>query len=191
MAISFYDISIPQLDRALAQLQSCLAKGSGFCTDKKIDEAVLTKWRLYPDMLAFDRQVQIACDFTKFFAARLTGTEAPKFEAPSVEPQPEVIAPQAEVIVPQVVAEPVRASVPADLKPVEPAAESPLSVTSSIDPGPTDTGWMGADLKEKLQQQAPTGRVGLPDDAAHLVLFLASDEARWVTGQILRSRGGF
>lgn len=80
MAISFYDISIPQLDRALAQLQSCLAKGSGFCTDKKIDEAVLTKWRLYPDMLAFDRQVQIACDFTKFFAARLTGTEAPKFE---------------------------------------------------------------------------------------------------------------
>ena len=62
---------------------------------------------------------------------------------------------------------------------------------NAIDPGPTDTGWMGADLKEKLQQQAPTGRVGLRDDAAHLVLFLASDEARWVTGQILRSRGGF
>ena len=62
---------------------------------------------------------------------------------------------------------------------------------NAIDPGPTDTGWMGADLKERLQRQAPTGRVGLPDDAAHLVLFLASDEAGWITGQILRSRGGF
>ena len=80
MTISFYDISIPQLDRALAQLQVCLTKGSSFCADKKLDEAVLTKWRLYPDMLAFDRQVQIACDFSKFFAARLTGSEAPKFE---------------------------------------------------------------------------------------------------------------
>jgi uncharacterized protein len=80
MALSFYDLSIPQLDRALAQLQVCLDKGATFCADKKIDEAVVMKWRLYPDMLAFDRQVQIACDFSKFFGARVTGTEAPKFE---------------------------------------------------------------------------------------------------------------
>ncbi len=61
---------------------------------------------------------------------------------------------------------------------------------NAIDPGPTDTGWMEADLKERLQRQVPMGRVGIPGDAAHLVLFLASDEAGWVTGQILRSRGG-
>jgi uncharacterized protein len=80
MALSFYDISIPQLDRALAQLQICLAKGSTHCAEKKIDEAVIVKWRLYPDMLAFDRQVQIACDFSKFFGARIAGIEAPKFD---------------------------------------------------------------------------------------------------------------
>ena len=38
MALSFYNISVPQLDRALAQLQICLAKGSTWCTEKKIDE---------------------------------------------------------------------------------------------------------------------------------------------------------
>ncbi|MEZ4714555.1 MAG: SDR family oxidoreductase [Caldilineaceae bacterium] len=34
------------------------------------------------------------------------------------------------------------------------------------------------------------GRVGRPEDAARLVAFLASDEAAWITGQIMRSRGG-
>ena len=68
---------------------------------------------------------------------------------------------------------------------------APRAITvNAIDPGPTDTGWMGADLKQSLQQQAPAGRVGLPEDAARLVAFLASDEACWITGQILRSRGG-
>ncbi len=69
---------------------------------------------------------------------------------------------------------------------------APRGITvNAVDPGPTDTGWIGADLMEKLQRQAPMGRVGLPSDVARLVLFLASDEAAWVTGQILRSRGGF
>ena len=36
--------------------------------------------RLAPDMLAFPRQIQIACDTAKFFVARVTGTEAPKFD---------------------------------------------------------------------------------------------------------------
>jgi uncharacterized protein len=80
MALSFYDISIPQLDRALAQLQVCLDKGAAWCAEKKIDEAVVLKWRLFPDMLAFERQVHIACDFSKFFGARVSGVEAPKFE---------------------------------------------------------------------------------------------------------------
>jgi len=61
---------------------------------------------------------------------------------------------------------------------------------NAIDPGATDTGWMSADLKEELVRRAPMGRVGEPADVAHLVRFLASQEAGWITGQLIRSRGG-
>ena len=62
---------------------------------------------------------------------------------------------------------------------------------NAVDPGPTDTGWMGAELKQQLIAQAPLGRVGLPQDAANLVCFLASEQASWITGQVLHARGGF
>jgi len=62
---------------------------------------------------------------------------------------------------------------------------------NAVDPGPTDTGWMTEELKEELSAKFPSGRVGEPEDAARLVVFLASDEARWITGQILHSEGGF
>jgi 3-oxoacyl-[acyl-carrier protein] reductase len=68
---------------------------------------------------------------------------------------------------------------------------APRGITvNAVDPGATDTGWMPPDLKAVLTAQAPLGRVGHPDDAARLVRFLASDEAGWITGQILHSRGG-
>jgi 3-oxoacyl-[acyl-carrier protein] reductase len=35
------------------------------------------------------------------------------------------------------------------------------------------------------------GRIGQPEDAARLVAFLASNEAAWITGQIIHSEGGF
>jgi 3-oxoacyl-[acyl-carrier protein] reductase len=64
---------------------------------------------------------------------------------------------------------------------------------NAVDPGPTDTGWMSAnpDLKQALLSNAPFGRLGQPEDAAHLIAFLASDAGEWVTGQIIHSRGGF
>jgi 3-oxoacyl-[acyl-carrier protein] reductase len=62
---------------------------------------------------------------------------------------------------------------------------------NAVDPGPTDTGWMSPELKAELLKQAPRGRLGTPEDAAHLICFLASPEAEWITGQIIRSRGGF
>jgi 3-oxoacyl-[acyl-carrier protein] reductase len=62
---------------------------------------------------------------------------------------------------------------------------------NAVDPGPTDTGWMGDDLRAMLTARAPFGRVGTPEDAARLVRFLASAEAQWITGQVIRSRGGF
>ncbi len=70
------------------------------------------------------------------------------------------------------------------------AALAPRGITvNAVDPGPTDTGWMSDDLKRSLEQSAPMGRVGQPLDAARLVRFLASDDAGWITGQIIRSRG--
>jgi meso-butanediol dehydrogenase / (S,S)-butanediol dehydrogenase / diacetyl reductase len=43
---------------------------------------------------------------------------------------------------------------------------------------------------ERLVKWYPLGRVGEPDDIAHAALFLASDEATWITGEVLRVDGG-
>lgn len=61
---------------------------------------------------------------------------------------------------------------------------------NAVDPGVTDTGWIGDDLRRSLIEAAPTGRLGEPQDAARLVAFLACDDAQWITGQTIRSRGG-
>jgi len=60
----------------------------------------------------------------------------------------------------------------------------------TLDPGITDTGWIPAELKEQWNRESPMGRVGMPEDAARLVRFLASEEAGWITGQVIHSRGG-
>jgi 3-oxoacyl-[acyl-carrier protein] reductase len=61
---------------------------------------------------------------------------------------------------------------------------------NAVDPGATDTGWMTPELQGELTAKAPMGRLGQPMDAARLVRFLASDEAAWLTGQVIHSRGG-
>ena len=69
---------------------------------------------------------------------------------------------------------------------------APLKITvNAVDPGPTNTGWMSSELKEELRPKFPMGRLGEPRDAAKLVIFLASEEAEWITGQIIHSDGGF
>ncbi len=62
---------------------------------------------------------------------------------------------------------------------------------NSVNPGPTDTGWMTAELADQLKEASPNGRIGQPEDAAKIVAFLASEEAAWITGQIIHSEGGF
>ena len=62
---------------------------------------------------------------------------------------------------------------------------------NAVNPGPTDTGWMDEDLKRELAPRFPLGRIGLPEDAARLVAWLATDEGGWITGQIIHSEGGF
>ena len=53
-----------------------------------------------------------------------------------------------------------------------------LGITvNAVDPGITDTGWIPPDLKAKWVAGSPLGRVGVPEDAARLIRFLASEEA--------------
>lgn len=56
--------------------------------------------------------------------------------------------------------------------------------------GPVQTGWIPPELERALVPTIPIGRIGTPEDVADVVVFLASDQARWVTGQrILVSNG--
>jgi NAD(P)-dependent dehydrogenase (short-subunit alcohol dehydrogenase family) len=73
---------------------------------------------------------------------------------------------------------------------IAPTLASRDITVNAVNPGPTDTGWLNAAVKETLRQRFPAGRVGLPQDAAQLVAFLASEAANWITGRILHSEGG-
>ena len=61
---------------------------------------------------------------------------------------------------------------------------------NAVDPGATDSGWMTETIRQELLPRFPMGRIGQPKDAARLIAFLASDEAAWITGQVIHSRGG-
>lgn len=61
-----------------------------------------------------------------------------------------------------------------------------------VDPGPTDTGaHLPEELRDRIASRIPLGRWGRPSDAARLVAWLMSDEAEWVTGQVIASDGGW
>jgi 3-oxoacyl-[acyl-carrier protein] reductase len=59
-----------------------------------------------------------------------------------------------------------------------------------ISPGAVQTGWMPAELKEELEKSYPLRRVGVPEDIANAVIFFASKQANWITGQVLHVGGG-
>ncbi|MCR8946030.1 SDR family oxidoreductase [Streptomyces sp. OUCMDZ-4982] len=66
-----------------------------------------------------------------------------------------------------------------------------LGVTANVvNPGPVDTGWMTDELRTSLTRGTPLGRLGTPQDTAHLVDFLCSPQGQWVNGQLLKSNGG-
>ncbi|MEM7343837.1 MAG: SDR family oxidoreductase [Chloroflexota bacterium] len=64
-------------------------------------------------------------------------------------------------------------------------------LVNAVSPGPTDTGWMTPPLRDELAQRTPLQRIGQPEDIAEVILFLASGQARWLTGQILDAGGGW
>ena len=63
-----------------------------------------------------------------------------------------------------------------------------------VAPGVIDTDMvkvLGEDTLRDLAEQTPLGRLGTPEDVAAAVAFLASDEAGFITGQVLTADGGF
>ena len=64
---------------------------------------------------------------------------------------------------------------------------------NAVNPGPTETegsARMGGGTGSSLVAQTPLGRFGKPEDIAKAVAFLASEEAGWITGEILVTSGG-
>jgi len=65
---------------------------------------------------------------------------------------------------------------------------------NAINPGLVETdgsdAGLGSEFKEMIVAQTPLGRAGQPDDIAALAVFLASDDARWLTGEKLLATGG-
>jgi len=80
MTTALYAPSIPVFKQILGSLSIILDKAEQHCADKKIDPQALLSFRLYPDMLPFMRQIQIACDFAKGCAARLAGAAVPAYD---------------------------------------------------------------------------------------------------------------
>ncbi len=80
MTISMYQASVPRFVNVLGNLSGILDKAQAHVDAKKLDAAVLTGYRLFPDMLPLVKQVQIACDTAKGLVARLAGMEIPAYE---------------------------------------------------------------------------------------------------------------
>jgi 3-oxoacyl-[acyl-carrier protein] reductase len=62
---------------------------------------------------------------------------------------------------------------------------------NAVNPGPVDTGYAPPDTHAAVAARFPAGRWGEPDDPARLIAWLATDEARWITGQVINTEGGF
>jgi 3-oxoacyl-[acyl-carrier protein] reductase len=67
---------------------------------------------------------------------------------------------------------------------------------NSVNPGMVETegvhtaGVLESDFRKVVESQTPLGRIGQPDDVAPMVVFLASEDARWITGETFYVAGG-
>jgi 3-oxoacyl-[acyl-carrier protein] reductase len=67
---------------------------------------------------------------------------------------------------------------------------------NSINPGMVETegahaaGVIGSDFQKQAEAQTPLGRIGQPEDIAPLAVFLASQDSRWLTGELVTAAGG-
>ncbi len=61
---------------------------------------------------------------------------------------------------------------------------------NAISPGAIQTGWITAEMEEGIKKSIPLGRIGQPDDVADVVVLIASEQAGWITGQLIQVGGG-
>jgi 3-oxoacyl-[acyl-carrier protein] reductase len=67
---------------------------------------------------------------------------------------------------------------------------------NAINPGMVDTegarsgGFVDGDIRKDIESRTPLGRIGQPRDIAPAAVFLASDDAAWITGETLLIAGG-
>ncbi|ADI00308.1 SDR family oxidoreductase [Salisediminibacterium selenitireducens] len=62
---------------------------------------------------------------------------------------------------------------------------------NTVNPGPVDTGYLSEEDWQTVRRKFPFGRFGEPKDPARLIAWLVTDEAHWITGQVIHSEGGF
>jgi 3-oxoacyl-[acyl-carrier protein] reductase len=67
----------------------------------------------------------------------------------------------------------------------------PLGITvNSVAPGPVQSGYITRESEKELLPEIPLRRIGEPEDIADAIVFLASEQARWITGQVIKVSGG-
>ena len=59
-----------------------------------------------------------------------------------------------------------------------------------VAPGPTQTGWIDAEFEKVVVPLIPMGKLIQPEDIAETILFLASEQAKMLTGQVIKVSGG-
>ncbi|MFC5928456.1 SDR family oxidoreductase [Cryobacterium melibiosiphilum] len=71
-------------------------------------------------------------------------------------------------------------------------------ILNTVDPGPVNTGYLDPETTDRplddilaMVRDTPFGRFGRPGDPARLIGWLATDDGRWMVGQVLSSDGGF
>ena len=69
-------------------------------------------------------------------------------------------------------------------------AEQGITV-NTVNPGPVDTDYLTGEAYEAVAARFPAGRWGMPDDPARLIAWLATDEAGWITCEVINSEGGW
>jgi 3-oxoacyl-[acyl-carrier protein] reductase len=66
-----------------------------------------------------------------------------------------------------------------------------LGITvNAVAPGPVQTGYISRAFEKKLIPEIPLRRIGKPEEIADVIVFLASEQARWLTGQVVKVSGG-
>ena len=60
-----------------------------------------------------------------------------------------------------------------------------------VAPGATQTGYITPEVEAEIAPITPLGRLGEPEDIADVILFVASEQGRWLTGQLIYAGGGW